>query len=169
MKAIEIEQTTVVHVDSRDRDTAAYPSALNYKINLADLECGPLRNVKSVELIAVAFPRIENEDWVSMHIEELGNRVDSTDTNASRSFGILYFDNYNLPKGEVKAMKGADFERKIVEFAAPLANLSWLSIRFRKHGGEIQAADITPAGGLGSKELGQHSIVLRITTIHRTY
>lgn len=39
---------------------------------------------------------------------------------------------YNRPPGQLKAMKGADFDRKIVEFPQPVAQLTDLSIRFTK-------------------------------------
>ena len=39
---------------------------------------------------------------------------------------------YNRPPGQLKAMKGADFDRKIVEFPQPIAQITDLNIRFTK-------------------------------------
>ena len=39
---------------------------------------------------------------------------------------------YNRPPGQLKAMKGSDFDKKIVEFPQPIAQISNLSIRFTK-------------------------------------
>jgi hypothetical protein len=40
--------------------------------------------------------------------------------------------NYNKPPGQLKAMKGADFDRKIVEFPQPIAQIFDLNVRFTK-------------------------------------
>ena len=39
---------------------------------------------------------------------------------------------YNRPAGQLKAMKGADFDRKIVEFPQPIAQIFDINIRFTK-------------------------------------
>jgi hypothetical protein len=39
---------------------------------------------------------------------------------------------YNKPPGQLKAMKGADFDRKVVEFPQPIAQIFDLNIRFSK-------------------------------------
>ena len=39
---------------------------------------------------------------------------------------------YNKPPGQLKAMKGADFDRKIVEFPQPVAQIFDMNIRFTK-------------------------------------
>ena len=39
---------------------------------------------------------------------------------------------YNKPPGQLKAMKGADFDRKIVEFPQPVAQIFDIAIRFSK-------------------------------------
>lgn len=39
---------------------------------------------------------------------------------------------YNKPPGQMKAMKGADFDRKIVEFYQPVAQIYYMNIRFSK-------------------------------------
>ena len=39
---------------------------------------------------------------------------------------------YNRPPGQLKAMKGADFDRKIIEFSQPVALIHDLSIKFTK-------------------------------------
>jgi hypothetical protein len=155
----------IFHVDSRDRDTAAYPSALSYRIDMSRTTMGVVRNVKEVEILALSFPRVDAENYVVMHVEELFHRVESTNNECAHSVGVFYFDNYNLPKGEVKSMKGKDYDPKIVKFDPPLSSLQHLTIRFSKYGGAIEAADITPEGGLPvGVELGQHSIVFRFVT-----
>lgn len=40
--------------------------------------------------------------------------------------------NYNKPPGQLKAMKGADFDRKIIEFPQPIAQIFDINIRFSK-------------------------------------
>ena len=40
--------------------------------------------------------------------------------------------NYNKPPGQLKAMKGADFDRKIIEFPQPVAQIFDINIRFSK-------------------------------------
>lgn len=49
---------------------------------------------------------------------------------------------YNKPPGQLKAMKGSDFDRKIVMFPQPVAQIHTLSFRFSKFS----------KGGIGSEE-----------------
>lgn len=159
------ERIEYLHIDSRDRNVAAHPSALKYRMSLEETCLGNLRNITEIELIGWCFPKIANEEYAVLEISELEPRMQSTNNLSTGKFAILYFDNYNIPKGEIKPMKGGDFDKKIIQYDPPLPSLSHISISFTKHGGDIEEADITPSGGLGPEhEVGRNNLLFKITS-----
>lgn len=163
------ESIELLHVDSRNRDTTAYPKAWEYRLSLDETCMSIPKNVTEVELVGWCFPRIENEEYVVLEISELGARMQSSDNNSTNKFATLFFDNYNLPKGEIKPMKGSDYDRKVIKFSPPLPALPHLTIKFTKFGGDISASEITPSGGLGGLEAGRNILLLKITSRDRPH
>lgn len=124
-----------VFVDSRDIDTT---SPFEYTIHME-----VLKNVMSVELKAISFPKVNGEDYFIFDVDELKNRISSNDNQGShRTFAICYFlDSSNIP-GTKNIINGADFDVKMKQFDT-LDSLSKLTIKFKKHGGAlIQAIDV---------------------------
>lgn len=160
------EQTTVrrLFVDSRDRYGYPAGSAYNFKVYLGNdpersVGISGYENVTSVELKAVAFPKVANERYVIVSIDELNDdMLDATCSSAHNAFGIVYFDSDALAAGQVKPLKGVDFYQKQLLFRPPLAKLNSLSVKFLKHDGTaVGAAD---TGGAEANV----SLVLEITS-----
>lgn len=120
------------------------------------------RNVTSVELMAVSFPKILGEEWVCLSIEELDDNLDSIDGGSNGKFAIIYFD--NVPTGVAKPLKGRDFIQKVVTFDPPLSSLDKLTIRFLKHGNlPVTRADLAPLGTTNFSGIsGNNSMILKI-------
>lgn len=137
-------QVTVkrLFIDNRDRDTN-FGSPFDFKIvfgNDPDRSVGiaGYRNIVSAELKAIAFPKVANERYVIVSIEELkDNMLDSSTSAAQDAFAIVYFDSDTLATGAVKPLKGVDFYQKSIVFKSPLAKLDSLTIKFLKHDGSV--------------------------------
>lgn len=70
-----------------------------------------------------------NQDNTFSEVKQLGGNVGAQNTN------------FNKPPGQLKALKGYDFDKKIIEFTQPLSQLSQLSIRFTKFSKRISRTD----------------------------
>ena len=98
----------------------------------------PYENVISVELKAVSFPKIDNEVYYILDIDEFSGRLDSTDnTGSHNSFAIIYYDNSGNNVGFIKPMKGKDFDEKTHIFNPIEKRINYLNISFKKFGGNI--------------------------------
>lgn len=149
-------------VDSRDSTVTDSPWN-RIKVSLEDFDTGTLRNVTEIEVLALCFPKIANEHCVYMTIQELQEHsplVSVSDPTRRRAGYVFYFDNYNLPPGKVKPMKGGDFIKKVTKFQPSLGHLNHLTIDFFKHGGGITEEDIS--GGVGD-ETPHVNILFKIT------
>ena len=129
-------------VDNRDAESTSV-SPFNFKVYLGNdpsrsTGLSGYENVVSVELKGVSFPKIANERYVILSIDELNdNLLDSTSQAAHNAFAIIYFDSDALPTGTVKPFKGTDFYMKQLHFKPPLAQLNKFSIKFLKHDGSV--------------------------------
>lgn len=143
---------TLVHrlfVDSRDR--YGYPAGSNYdfKVYLGNdpqrsVGISGYENVTSVELKALAFPKVSAETYVILSIAELNdNMLESTCPAAHNAFAVVYFDSDAMMAAQIKPQKGADFYQKQLLFNPPLAKINSLSIRFLKHDGSVITASDT--------------------------
>lgn len=139
-------QQAVVHrlfVDNRDRHNYPASSPFDFQVYLgndprASAGVQGYENVTSVELKAVALPKVANERYVIMSVAELNdNMLESTTPAAHNAFAIIYFDSDALAAGAIKPLKGADFYQKQLVFKPPLARLNRLSVSFLKHDGTV--------------------------------
>lgn len=130
-------------VDARDRWDAANTSPFDFKVFFGNdparsVGIAGYENVSSVELKAVAFPKVANERYVIMSVDELNdNMLEATSGAAHDAFAVVYFDGDGLATGAVKPLKGADFYLKQLAFAPSLSRLNSLSIKFLKHDGNV--------------------------------
>lgn len=147
--ATERKTSHIFFVDSRD---VTKSNPFQYDI-LMDT---PFKNVYSIELKGLSFPKVNDEQYVIMDIDECKDRVESIDNSAShRSFAVCYFDKLNT--GEIRPMRGADFDRKYYEFNPMMNKLGKLRISFRKYDGSI----VTPVDVNGVID---HTLLFEITT-----
>jgi hypothetical protein len=130
-------------IDNRDIDPTSR-SPFDFKVYMGGNDhprpCGPIGydNVVSVELKGVSFPKIANERYVILSIDELNDDLlDSTSQAAHNAFAIIYFDSDALATGTVKPCKGTDFYMKQLFFRPPLAQLNKLSVKFLKNDGSV--------------------------------
>jgi len=159
------EQTVVrrLFIDNRDRYDAANTSPFDFKIYLGNdpnrsVGISGYENVVSIELKAVTFPKIANERYVIMSIDELNDNVlEATNSGTHNAFAIVYFDSDLLAPGTVKPFKGSDFYLKQLLFRPPLAKLNTLSFKFLKHPGALVTTSDT-------NNETHVSVVLEITT-----
>jgi hypothetical protein len=105
-----------VHIDSRDRDVFAYPSANRYAIKLlsglansgfvSDLDQRHVKDVVEVRLIDAIIPNIfvsstalpnYKQSYIFMSIDEFGGESYSTNRSGRRLFGKLRFALGSLP------------------------------------------------------------------------
>lgn len=160
------QQKTVhrLFVDSRDR--YAYPAGSNYdfKVYLGNdpersVGISGYENVTSVELKALAFPKVSSETYVILSIAELNdNMLESTCSAAHNAFAVVYFDSDAMAVAQIKPQKGTDFYQKQLLFNPPLAKLNSLSIKFLKHDGNVVTASDTSGSETGV------SMLFEITT-----
>lgn len=144
------EKRHILFVDSRDVQNK--DSDFSYAIDIPT----PYKGAKSIELKGLSFPKVDGENYVIVEIDECKDRVESVDGgSADRSFAVCYFDKLNT--GEVRPMRGADFDRKFYVFNPPMNRLGRINIRFKKHGGGVvQSSDV---GGVVN-----HTLLFEIIT-----
>ena len=150
-------------VDSRDcvdpLTSYAFTVYLSDPFRETSIGVARFDRVKSVELKALAFPKVANEDYVIMDITELNDeRLHSSNQTANRSFAVMYFDSSTLNTGDTNPMKGFDFYQKDISFNPIIPSLSKLSVRFLKPDGSV----ITTAD---TNSVAHCSFMLEITTI----
>jgi len=119
------------------------------KVNLNELGFPAYKNVHSVELKAVSFPKMNNREiYYILDIYEFNGRLHSSDnTGSHENFAIIYYDNSSQQAGHIKPMKGKDFDEKVYIFN-PVESLNTLNISFKKYGGHvIKPSDIDNTDG----------------------
>lgn len=122
--------TTRTHyfsVDSRNRDTTAFPSSSSYQTELPE----PLRNIISVELVYASFEKLGTENYVNLHVEEL---VPNLLANANGLNGVFA----QLPciaSGTNEYTQ--DMFRSIKTFEPMCSQLARMRIRFLDHAGVV--------------------------------
>ena len=133
-----------VLIDNRDRFDVANTSPFDFRVNAAQTGISRFENVVSVELKAVAFPKIANENYVVIDSFELNDHIEATNAAAHRAYNIAYFDSDTLATGSVKTIKAKDMAFDVEKvFTPPLAQLDRFSFTFKKYGGAVVAlADV---------------------------
>lgn len=156
----KLDAEYIILFDSRD-SKRGLDTSWNFQVRLHDLEVGVLKNVSSVEVLGLAFPRVKLEDYVFLSIPELSSTFLTSDSANPHPTFVFYFDSYNVPACEKKAMKGGDFYKKQLTFQPFITQLSQLTFIFTKYGGDISLEDLDLDD---PGETPHVSIVLKITT-----
>ena len=129
-----------IMIDNRDF-VSGNPFA--FTVNFDDIH-GRYMDVRSAELKAISFPKVANEMYVVMSIDEINGNMDCLNTRTDQAFAVVFFDCQSMPAGETKAYKGADFYSKR-NMLSPSKNLDKMHITFSKYGG----GTITPSDTAG--------------------
>lgn len=138
-------------VDARDYFTAAtVDTPLEFTVYMSNqngqksINVAPYEQVTEVELKGISFPKIRGEAYYILDIPEMAGRLHSSDSNGSHyCFAMVYYKG-NQAVGDVEPMKGSDFDTKRHVFSPPLRSLNKITIRFKKHGGDLlKLRDIT--------------------------
>ena len=131
-------------VDARDRYDSANSSPFNFRVYLDNAHrdnhtgVSAYENVTSIEMKGLAIPKIANEPYVIVDIDECNDNVlDATSNPANGAFAIAYYDSDTLSVGSVKPIKGIDYYQKRVVFNPPIPRLDRLSLKFKKHDGNV--------------------------------
>lgn len=152
----------VLFVDNRDRNRAfddkggyaTNTAPYCFTVNMEDIARGRFENVVSVEMKSLVFPKIADEPYVVVDIEEFRTGIDTVNATDPRNddvFAVAYFDGVTapsgasggMPAGDLKAIRGVDFYKKIVTFNPPLATLHKMNVNFKKYGGQkVTKADV---------------------------
>jgi hypothetical protein len=127
-----------IMIDNRDRHDSANTSPFDFRVNAAETGVSRFENVVGVELKALSFPKIANENYVVLDSFELGDHIEATNGAAHRAYNIGFFDSDTLATGSVKTLKAKDmaFDSEKV-FNPPLAQLDRFSFTFKKYDGNV--------------------------------
>lgn len=145
---------STVFIDSRSRNDE--DSAFNYKLTFSDIGLPPFKNVTKIELKAISFPKVQNEDYVLLKINDLNTSFWTSDgaTQQTDIFSVIYFDNSLMVDGVKKPAKGSDFYQKIVQLDG--IYLSFFHIQYSLYNGQEVTVDKT-------NNIVENSLVLEIT------
>lgn len=120
-------------IDSRDASVYA-PFDFTVKLD-DDVSRGRYKNVESIELKAVTIPKIANEDYCVIDIEEMeDSNIDSSVPTLNNGFAVAYFDNSTLAAGDVKVVDKLFTQRAVFN---PPITLDKMKVKIRKHDGSI--------------------------------
>lgn len=154
-----IKRVHRLFIDNRDRDRSAdvtkttangNTAPFDFTVQFNNPNCPSIgidcyENVVSAELKALTFPKIAGEGYVILDIAQFAEQLDSSDNGSNRTFAVAHFDGVDRPAnpsaapmqpGDLKAIKGQDYYRKLVELDPPV-RLSRLDFKFRKYGGNV--------------------------------
>lgn len=116
-----------------------------FTITLDALGRGRYENIASCELKELVFPKIANEMYVVVDIEEFRDTYDSVNTTDGPNdpvFAIVYFDGFEgcsagcgMQMGDTKPSD--DIVGGHVVFKPTLQTIRKLTCNFRKHGGSL--------------------------------
>ena len=121
-----------------------------------------IRNVVSIELKALSFPKIANERYVILDFNNINDdNLGATSTTAHKTFAVSYFDSDLLPAGAQKPAKGTDFYQKTIRYRPALNKLDRINVNFKKYDGNtVTASDV---GGTANVN---YSFVLEVTSLN---
>ena len=120
-------------VDYRDRERGG---PFDFVIRFGNNGVTAYEHVKSVEMKMLALPKITDEMYAIIDIEELNDSLlDGSNNATNRSFAVGFFDSSVLNPGDIKVCK--DFYSQKVIFNPPLQKLDRLSIKVMKQNGNV--------------------------------
>ena len=150
------ERKRLLFVDSRD-----CVGDFEYTVNIGSDQTGsvatdPYNNVSKIELKAISFPKIADENYFIMTISEISDYLDSTSNDAHRSSCVVFFDNAQLGDGQKKTIYPLAGNGREFVLNPIVPKLSKLHVKFSKHDGPIEGS----TGGIKD-----HSFLLEITEL----
>lgn len=120
-------------VDYRDRESG---NPFDFVVKFGNNGVTSYEHVRSVEMKMMALPKIANEMYAIVDIEELNDSLlDGTNNATNRSFCVGFFDSSLLNTGDIKVSK--DFYSQKVVFNPPLQKLDRLTIKVLKQDGNV--------------------------------
>jgi hypothetical protein len=158
---------TRVLFDSRDLpDTYANTFTgtfyLGYPIDSKSDGQSTIKNVVSIELKAISFPKVANERYVILDFNNINDHhLGATNSVAHDTFAVVYFDSDLLPPGAQKPSKGTDFYQKTIRYRPALNKLDRVEVAFKKYDGNVVTSD--DVGGVANV---QYSFMLEITSLN---
>lgn len=136
---VEKEETLInrrLLIDSRDATTENYqPFDFTIKLD-SDMATERYKNIQCVELKLASIPKVADEQYVILDIEELrDSNLDASNQTAHESFAVVYFDNSGLSPGAYKPMD--KFFSQKTYFTPPISSIDRLTVRVRKPDGSV--------------------------------
>jgi hypothetical protein len=161
---IEYEYTiNYVALESKSRDTTAYPQPNSYRIVFGD----SYRNVKSIELIAATIPdknSVLSEPYLVLKIDEFDN-IESSDTNLDNAFTILQLNSPNS-SGSFIDLDMYICSGTVKIFKTPLARLDRMSVSIRDYDNTLFDFGDDTSGSPPNKQF-QNMLLFKIITQER--
>jgi hypothetical protein len=151
-----ITQKQLVFIDRRTKE-------LDYQIDFNTMN-GPYKNVTKIELLALSFPKIQNENYIVISLGNCDDHIDSNNTLINRKSCVVYFDNSNMGKGEYKTIypiagNGRTFVQNPI-----IHSLNKLNVKFSS--GNPKPESGGPPGDISNFDINNqttHSFLLEIT------
>lgn len=131
-------------IDSRDADPGVY-QPFRFSIRLdRNMSRERYQNIRCVELKLASIPKVANEQYVVLDIQELrDSNLDASNQTSHESFAVVYFDNSNLTPGAYKPMD--KFFSQKTYFSPPISSIDRITVTLRKPDGSI--VDVSETGG----------------------
>lgn len=127
-------------IDSRDAETYE-PFRFTVYLN-RDIAIQRYTDVSCVELKLASIPKVEDEQYVVLDIEELrDSNLDASNPTAHESFAVVYFDNSRLATGTYKPMD--KFFSQKTYFTPPIGSIDRLTVSVRKPDGNLVSTSET--------------------------
>jgi len=143
----------LIFIDSRFTTGNPY----EYTIDFATMS-GSYRNVTKIELLALSFPKIADEHYVIMSMDQCDDHVDSNNPQVHRKSCVVYFDNSTLSTGVIKTVYPIAGNGRVFMQSPPLAQLSKLKVSFTKGTPDNNVITLLGDG------LDNHSFLIQLTT-----
>jgi hypothetical protein len=170
---VKKERKRLLFIDSRDKDVT-FTDPFSYTIffdnqnsnqnsnQMKSIGVGPMYNVSQIEIKAINFPRILQDDSLTyeqygiLSIKELKDPIDSTDVASHRTSCVFFFDGTDSPQ-TIYPIEG---NGRIFKPTDTIRSLDRLTIEFRKYGSK---EPLSTSNTEGSNT--DHSILFEITTL----
>ena len=160
---IEYEETIqYLSISSRDRDFIKYPNVNSYVVEFIT----EFRNISTIELVQAIIParnNVEQEPYLLLDIDEIGNVMFSKDRYITDSFAMLQLATPTTTNGFIQIDKRIH-ENTVKYFKIPKASLSKMTITLRDCIGNI--FDFGTDSNPPQKAL-QNTFIFKITTLEK--
>jgi len=159
----DIEYTQVIsylQLNSSDRDTIAYPSVSEYRIDSEE----KFRNISSIELITASVANQGNplvNPYLVLRIDGL-NHINFSNRNTNSGFAVMYLK--QTTGAHVYPELGV-LQRNVLNFKTPLASLSSVKLSIVGPDGNLFNFGETPGDVTSTFS---NSFMLRIVTLEKS-